>query len=66
MRTRRKYWRKRPDDITNYFDRAIAAGKTQEEMAVDLGVTKTTVRAWLADLGYELVYTYRRRRGVAA
>lgn len=65
MRTRKKVWRKRPHNIDQYFAQAIAAGKTQEDMAKDWGVQRNTIRNWLKSCGYEFVVTYRKRREAA-
>ena len=38
-------------DLRTYFRQSN--GRTQEDMAAELGVSKQTVNKWLADLGFE-------------
>ena len=48
--------------IRDYFDTAIDAGKSQQTMSENLGVTKATVNKWLRTLGYSVEISYRKPR----
>jgi predicted XRE-type DNA-binding protein len=46
--------------LAKYFQSASDRGLKQEEMAVELGVTKPTVVSWLRKQGFEFVTAYRK------